>query len=118
MRTMALGIGVFLMISASVSFAQTTEGSIRGHLRDEQGAALPGVIVTATSPAAATPFTAVTDPEGYYRLLNLPPGEYSVSAELQGFAKFIRENLVMRAGLNLDVDIMLRIGNLTETIDV
>jgi outer membrane receptor protein involved in Fe transport len=115
-----IGIGVLLLLTVDTagSVAQTTEGAIRGHLRDEQGAALPGVTVTATSPQAARPFTTVSDQEGYYRLLNLPPGEYTIAAELQGFSKVVRENVVMRAGLNVDVDFMMRIGNLTETIEV
>jgi Carboxypeptidase regulatory-like domain len=104
-------------VAPSAAFAQTV-GSIRGYIHDEQGGALPGVSVTATSPAAATPVTTVTDDQGYYRLLNVPPGVYSVTAELQGFSKFVRENIEMRAGLNAGVDITLKIGTLSETIQV
>ena len=45
----------------SAASAQTTEGSIRGYVRDEQGGALPGVTVTAKSPAAPRPHVAVSD---------------------------------------------------------
>src|SRR4030088_1533456 len=99
MRTRTLGVLLLLTCAAAESVAQTTEGSIRGYLRDDQGAALPGVTITATSVTAARPLTTVTDQEGHYRLLNVPPGDYSVAAELQGFARFIRDNVAMRAGL-------------------
>jgi hypothetical protein len=117
-RKTALWTSVVLaLMVTSTAFAQTN-GSIRGYVRDEQGGALPGVALTATSPAAPTPVTAVTDDQGFYRLLNVPPGIYSVTGELQGFSKFVRENVEMRAGLNLGVDIVLKIGALNETINV
>ena len=116
-RLLSVLFAAALMVMPSAALAQT-DGSIRGYIHDEQGAALPGVTVTATSPAAATPVTAVSDEQGFYRLLNLAPGTYSVSAELPGFSKFVRENVEMRAGLNLGVDVTLKIGTLSETIDV
>src|SRR5262249_52709765 len=66
----------------------------------------------------ATPYTAVTDQEGYYRLLNLPPGEYTIASELQGFSKVVRANILVRAGLNLAVDLVMKVGALEETITV
>jgi hypothetical protein len=110
---------VFALTIPSLAFAQTSgAGAIRGYVHDEQGGALPGAVVTATSPDAATPVTTVTDNDGYYRLLNVTPGVYSVTAELQGFAKFVRANVEMRAGLTINVDIVLKIGALTETVNV
>jgi hypothetical protein len=113
----ALAAVAFLSL-ALPSFAQTGDGSIRGYVKDEQGAVLPGVTLTARSPAIIAPVTAVTDTTGYYRLLNLPPGSYTVSAELAGFSTHRREGIVMRAGLNITVDIALTLGNLAETITV
>jgi hypothetical protein len=109
-------IAVFLL-TATLCFAQS-DGSVRGFVRDEQGAVLPGVTVTATSPALLAPTVATTDETGYYRLQNLPPGAYAITAELTGFSTFRREGIVMRAGLILTVDVGLTIGNLAETITV
>ena len=104
------------MIFAAVpAFSQ---GSIRGAVKDAQGAALPGVTVTATSPAAAIPHTAVTDAEGVYRLADLPAGDYVETAELPNFSKFVREGVVVRTGLNLTIDIVLQIGSITEAVEV
>jgi hypothetical protein len=54
--------------------AQSGLGGLRGYVRDSQGGALPGVTVTATAPEAIRPTVVVTNEEGYYRLINLPPG--------------------------------------------
>ena len=93
-----------------------SEGSIRGFIKDEQGAALPGVSLTATTPQSSTPFTAVSDSQGFYRLVNLPPGTYDVVAVLPGFAKFERTGLEVRAEVNIQVDVVMKIGGIEETI--
>ncbi|MGQ0734013.1 MAG: TonB-dependent receptor domain-containing protein [Acidobacteriota bacterium] len=98
--------------------AQTGDGSLRGYVRDDQGGVLPGVTVTALSPALLNPVTSVTDSGGYYRLLNLPPGTYAITAELAGFATYRREGIIMRAGTTFSVDVQLKIGALEETVTV
>src|SRR5882757_2626371 len=84
-----------------------------------QDAALPGVAVTASSPNVGGTFTAVTDGNGDYRLLNLPAGsDYRIVAELAGFSRFERTGLLVRAGLNLSLDVSLAVGNVSETLTV
>jgi len=117
-HTLLVSAAAALLLAASLAAAQSNDGSLRGYVRDEQGAMLPGVTVTASSPALIRPVSSVTDASGYYRLLNLPPGTYAVSAELQGFSTGRREGIVMRAGLTLTIDIDLQIGNLAETVTV
>ncbi len=107
------------LIGLGTAAAQTSaNGSIRGTVTDEQGGVLPGVTISATSPTVAGTFTAVSDPQGLYRLIDLPPGEYVISAELMGFAKLERPGVLVRAGLNLAVDIAMKIGAMTETVEV
>jgi hypothetical protein len=107
-----------LLVATSVA-AQGGNGSLRGTVVDEQGAAMPGVTVTATSPAALAPGTDVTDAEGNYRITNLPPGEYTVTAELPGFAVYRRENVLLRASANFQIEAMvMKVGTLEEAITV
>ena len=106
------------LIMTAASVQAQSDGSLRGYIKDEQGAVLPGITVTASSPALLAPVTAVTDTAGYYRLLNLPPGTYAVTAELAGFTTYRREGIVMRAGTTFAVDIEMKVGNLAETITV
>ena len=99
--------------------AQTsTGGSIRGYVKDEQEAVLRGARLTATSPDAPTPLTAVTDDAGYYRLLDLPPGTYTVRAELDGFTTWVRDGVAVRGGVNLSVPIVMTIGSRTEVVEI
>jgi len=52
--------------------------TIRGIVKDSQGGVLPGVSITATSPSVPNAIVAVSTTDGSYRLLNLPPGEYTI----------------------------------------
>ena len=110
----ALVSTVWLLVAAGAA-AQTGQGSLRGYVRDDQGGALPGVTITARSAAIMQPTTVLTDAEGYYRLVNLPPGTYVVTAELTGFATFRREDVLLRAGANFQVDMTMKIGTLQES---
>jgi hypothetical protein len=107
------------LLAGGAAYAQGgPEGSLRGFVKDEQGAMVPGALVTASSATQSRTYTAVSDGEGFYRLLNVQPGSYTVTAELEGFSKWVRDGVVMRAGLNLGLDIALPIGPMSEAINV
>src|SRR3990172_9336698 len=109
---------VSLLAGAGMATAQTGAGALRGTIVDAQGGALPGVTVTATSPDAIAPATTVSGADGTYRLINLPPRTYTMTAELAGFSVFKREGLLVRAGATFRVDVTMQIGALEETITV
>ena len=80
-----LGLLVLVMLVVGTQSAIAQDAGITGQVLDESGAALPGVTVTAKSPALQVPeVTAVTDGRGEYRLTPLPIGTYDVSYELPG----------------------------------
>ena len=108
-RVLRFGMCLLVVFSASafVAEAQPTGSSLRGYVKDNQGGVLPGVTVTATSPNMITSATGVTDESGYYRLINLPPGEYAITAELQGFRIYQRSGIKLFGGVNFQVDIVL-----------
>jgi Carboxypeptidase regulatory-like domain len=118
MRTIvALSLAILWGAATEVS-AQGGDGSLRGGVRDEQGAAMPGVTVTALSSALLTPSVSITDAVGSYRLINLPPGTYTLTAELTGFSIFRREGILLRAGATFQVDVTMTLGTLQETVTV
>jgi hypothetical protein len=119
LRRLSLAAVVLAVLTPTTLPAQTgTQASLRGYVRDAQGGALPGVTLTATSPELLRPATAITNEEGYYRLLNLPPGTYAITAELAGFSTFKREGVLLRAGATFAIDIAMQLGALQETITV
>jgi Carboxypeptidase regulatory-like domain len=112
---------LLLLAIASVTTARaqsSAEGTIRGVVKDSQGGVLPGVTIVSTSPSAPTPITAVSGTDGSYRLLNLQPGEYTITAELTGFSKQARTGVMVRSGLNIAIDVVMAVGAMSETVQV
>ena len=92
---------------------------IIGVVTDNTGAVLPGVTVTATSPALQVPsVTSVTDERGEYRLSPLPIGVYTVLFELAGFQSVRREGVRLTVGFTARVDSEMNVGAVAETITV
>src|SRR5678815_2034331 len=99
----------FALFAGSV-FAQTsTTGSIEGSVTDTTGAAVPGIAVKVSSSNLISAQTAMTDDSGRYRILNLPPGKYTVTIEAEkGFAKFERTDVEVNLSRNTSVEIQLQ----------
>ncbi len=81
-----LVIPAILLLAASVALGQTT-GTIEGTVTDQSGDALPGVTVEIASPNLQGVRSAVTAADGRYRFPSVPPGVYTVTADLSGFGK-------------------------------
>jgi hypothetical protein len=115
-------VGMWALVAwlagTSLATAQAGTAAISGTVTDEQGGALPGVTVTATSAATGLVRSTTTNETGSYTLLALPPGEYNVKAELAGFRTAIREKLALPVDVSTRFDVKMAIGTLTETISV
>jgi hypothetical protein len=84
-RTDGINIGGNEADAVAVHGPGGTAG-IFGKVADEQGGALPGVTLTVASPAIPHPIVQVSDGRGLFRFVALPPGRYSLKAELAGFS--------------------------------
>jgi hypothetical protein len=105
-----------LVLIPAFAFAQA---SITGTVRDASGAVLPGVTVEAASPALIEKVRAtVTDGEGLYRIVDLRPGTYTVTATLPGFSTAKRDGIVLAGSVTLTVPLEMKVGALEETITV
>ncbi len=98
--------------------AQTSTGSIIGHVTDPAAAAIPGVEVIATNPSTGVATRVATDEQGIFRLLYLTPGSYDLAFQRQGFSGLRRTEIVLRSNDTLTVDIQLQVGNLVERVEV
>src|SRR2546426_7404795 len=75
-----------LAVACSASAWAQGGASVGGVVKDQSGGALPGTTVTVLNSGNGASQTLVTGPSGNYLAVNLPPGQYLVSAELSGFA--------------------------------
>jgi hypothetical protein len=108
----------FIFLLSSLAFGQsTTEGAIGGTVVDPQGKVVPGAAVTVKNLGSNLKSTATTDAQGYYRVGQLEPANYSVSVAVTGFAPYRAENVVVTVGSLTAVNPHLTIGT-TEQVDV
>jgi len=108
----------FALAWALPAGAQEFRGRINGTVTDNTGAVLPGVTVTASSPALIQPQVQVTGADGTFRFLALPPGVYLVDFELAGFQNVKREGVRVVINQTLTVDQQLQVATLQETVTV
>src|SRR5688572_32904135 len=110
-RNLIWSLTAVLTLVSTPAFAQgggaSSTGSISGEIKDAQGGVLPGVTVTATSPAQIGALTAVSNEAGIYRFPAVPPGEYRLSFELPGFQTNVRDGIRITLGFNAQVNVAL-----------
>jgi len=107
-----------LLLACVPAFAQQTTGSITGRVLDEQGAAIPGVSITARNEATGFSRTEVSDSEGLYRLAALPVGIYEVKAALPGFSTISKKDVEVDVAQVQAIDFAMKVVALAETVDV
>src|SRR5262245_36013463 len=106
-----------LGVALTTAHAQERTGTLTGTLTDPSGGVLPGVAVTFTNNRTGRTTTVVTDSAGVYRA-DLEPGAYKVHFELQGFAPQEMPEVEVMLGRTFTVDAAMKVGNLTEAVQV
>ena len=110
--------GLLLAACTLPASAQDFRGRINGIVIDNSQGVLPGVTVTATSPALIQPLVTTTGADGTYRFPALPAGVYVLTFELTGFQTFKRENIRVVINTTLSVDATMTVAALQESVTV
>jgi Carboxypeptidase regulatory-like domain/TonB dependent receptor-like, beta-barrel len=98
--------------------AQEFTGSVVGTVSDSSGGVLPGATVTISGVTLQGDRVTVSDERGVYRVINLPPGTYSVSYTVEGFAKLTREGIIVGVGRAVTLNIELQLATLSDAVTV
>src|SRR5258708_316540 len=127
MRTIGMGTSIaryclalmVIALFACATFAQsTTDGAIGGTVLDSSGAAVPNAKVTVKNHGTNAEETVMTDDTGYFRVGKLQPAAYTVSVELQGFAPFRAEQVIVQVGSVTEISARLNVGSASATVVV
>ncbi|HEX8146105.1 MAG TPA: TonB-dependent receptor [Pyrinomonadaceae bacterium] len=103
---------------AALAQADATSADLTGFVRDPAGAVVAGATVTARNPSVGVTRTATSNDEGFYRLVQLPPGQYEVSVEAANFKKAVVPSVTLTVGQRADLDFALEIGQITDVVTV
>ena len=116
-RTLALAFLAIATLSQA-ALAQELRGRIAGVVTDDSGGVVPGVAVTATSPALIQPQTSTSGPDGSYRFPALPSGLYTITYQLQGFQTIRREGVRVTLNQTFTIDAKMKPATLSETMTI
>ena len=111
-------VALVALVFAGTARAQSGTAALYGKVTDQSDAALPGVTVTITNAAAGITRSTVSDAEGTYQFLGLPPGTYAVKAELTGFRTATRDKVELPVDVRTKMDLPMAIGQMSETVEV
>jgi len=117
-RTFLLVVLALLLFTNLNAQLTLQTGTIRGTITDAEGIPLPGVSVTVTSPALIGSITDISRDNGAFRTVALPPGTYTVTAELDGFKTMRSEGIAVRIGMAVKVDFTMEPATLEEEVTV
>jgi hypothetical protein len=106
-----------IVLVALPAFGQLPTATLRGQVTTAEDAALPGVVVTVTSPALQGSRSATSESNGAYLIPLLPPGDYRVTFEIEGFATAER-TIKLSATQTSTLDIEMVLEGVTEEIVV
>ncbi|HWC00961.1 MAG TPA: TonB-dependent receptor [Bryobacteraceae bacterium] len=109
---------ILLLGVSSSAYAQEVRASIVGTITDPSGAPVSGATVTVTSTATNWSATTQSNETGSYLTPFLTPGKYVLMVEMQGFSRFIRENIVLEVLDRLRVDVTLQLGAVSDSVTV
>ena len=110
--------GIDLVLFSAGAFAQSDKGTIGGFVKDSSGAVVPGATVLLTNEATGETHQATADSQGHYTVTNLTAGNYTLSAEVKGFKKYVSNHNTLGANTTLDLDAPLTIGAASEEVTV
>ena len=100
------------------AFGQIDIGVISGTAQDNSNSVVAGVKVTATNEGNQATRQTVTNSSGYYTFPNLMVGTYTISAEANGFQRYVHSGIHLNAAAQVNVSIQLTLGTVTETVQV
>lgn len=116
--SLSCGLSCLLLLLGVLARGQGYFGTVAGEVTDPTGAMIPSVRVVLADQRKGYEFTATSDKNGRYLFTAIPPGTYSVSAEVAGFEKSVRTNIVVNVSENATANLSLKVATSRQAIDV
>jgi Carboxypeptidase regulatory-like domain/TonB dependent receptor len=115
---LALFVLLLTPLVAMPAAAQTSMGGVNGLVVDAQGGVLPGATVTLTNDATGIQTVRQTNESGYFVFVNVRPGTYTLTVELQGLQTAKLSGFTVAVNETVSRNVTLQVGSLTEVVEV
>jgi len=117
MKRTAIAFAVLFQLIGGSAFGQSN-GNVKGVIKDSSGAILPGASVTLRNKTTQVGQQSVTNETGAYSFAFVTPGTYTVTVDLPGFKKVLRDNVVVSVAETVALDFNLEVGDLSQEVTV
>src|ERR1700730_3621501 len=117
-RVLLVSLAIVSCYSVAMSQAQSNAADLQGAVRDPKGAVVAGANVTARNTATHSSRDATTNDDGFYKIVNLSPGEYEVTVKAQGYKNAVVPSVKVTVGQTANQDIPLEVGDVTATVNI
>lgn len=111
-------IRLFVFLAGCACSVTWAQSRLTGTVTDSSGAVIQGAQVVVRNVQTGQANSVETNQSGVYSISFLNPGQYEVTCEQKGFKKFVRSGIVLETGTTSTIDILLDMGQLTETVSV
>ncbi len=108
----------FCLVCSTLLIAQSTGGRILGRVSDASGAIVAGVKINLTNDATGANRDATTSESGDYVFVEVPPGQYSVRFEQQGFSSNLRKGVTVEINQVVTLNVTMQVGQTKEVVEV
>lgn len=98
--------------------AQTQTATVRGEVTDSTGAVIPGASLVLTNIDQNRPWEVESNATGAYVFQQIPPGNYSLAVEADGFKRYERQRFVLQVAQVAEINVPLEVGDVTETVEI
>ncbi|MGC1107613.1 MAG: TonB-dependent receptor [Candidatus Acidiferrales bacterium] len=112
-----IAITLLLLLCVPSVWGQATT-SVRGSISDPSGAAIPNATVRLINTGTNLGRTAATDSQGGYTFVQVSPGEYELTVEASGFAKYDQKGIQLLVNLPATVNVKMKLGSASQTVTV
>src|SRR5205807_3645177 len=116
--TMAMLLGAILVLSSGPVMAQAVSATLLGSVADSSGGVVAGAKVVTTEMKTGVSRATTTNDSGNYEFPDLPPGQYEVAVEREGFKKSVRSGVDVLVNSDVRVNMVLQPGTKSEVVEV
>ena len=117
-QTLLICFSVLMCAGPAMSQAQSNAADLQGVVRDPSSAVVANATVTARNPATNFSRDVTTNDEGFYKIINLPPGEYEITVTAPGYKTGIIQSVKVTVGQTANQDLTLEVGEITAKVTV
>ena len=111
-------VSTLLLMMSALAFGQSDKGTITGTIADPAGAIVAGAPIELRNIDTGAMYQTASSATGNFTLAQVPAGGYEMTVAVQGFKKYVRQNITVDVAQTVRLDVALEVGSANESVTV